>query len=63
MQCLLVLLPKEHGLAGNADIDILIKFPLDTTEKYLKEFGLKIGHETIKKMEGSQKKDMHHIHM
>ncbi|MBZ2166541.1 CCA tRNA nucleotidyltransferase [Methanobacterium spitsbergense] len=43
---------KGTWLAGNADIDILIKFPLDTDEKYLKEYGLKIGHESIKKMEG-----------
>ena len=28
---------KGTWLAGNADIDILIKFPLETTNKYLKE--------------------------
>jgi tRNA nucleotidyltransferase (CCA-adding enzyme) len=44
---------KGTWLSGNADIDILIKFPLDTSEKFLKEFGLKIGHRTIEKMEGS----------
>jgi len=44
---------KGTWLSGNADIDILIKFPLDTPEKFLKEFGLKIGHKTIKKMKGS----------
>ena len=43
---------KGTWLAGNADIDILIKFPLQTTSKYLKEYGLKIGHECIKRMEG-----------
>jgi tRNA nucleotidyltransferase (CCA-adding enzyme) len=43
---------KGTWLAGNADIDILIKFPLDTDESHLKEYGLKIGHECIKKMNG-----------
>jgi tRNA nucleotidyltransferase (CCA-adding enzyme) len=43
---------KETWLAGNADIDILIKFPLETTSEYLKEYGLKIGHKCIQKMEG-----------
>ena len=44
---------KGTWLSGNADIDILIKFPLNTPEKFLKEFGLKIGHKTIEKMNGS----------
>jgi tRNA nucleotidyltransferase (CCA-adding enzyme) len=44
---------KETWLAGNADIDILIKFPLETSSEYLKEYGLKIGHKCIQKMEGS----------
>ena len=44
---------KGTWLAGNADIDILIKFPLDTDDKYLKEYGLKIGHKCIQKMEGT----------
>ena len=44
---------KGTWLAGNADIDILIKFPLDTSSEYLKEYGLKIGHKCIEKMEGS----------
>jgi len=44
---------KGTWLAGNADIDILIKFPLDTDDKYLKEYGLKIGHACIQKMKGS----------
>lgn len=43
---------KGTWLAGNADIDILIKFPLDTPEKKLKEFGLNIGRRSIKKMQG-----------
>ena len=43
---------KGTWLAGNADIDILIKFPLETTSKYLKEYGLKIGHACINRMEG-----------
>ena len=43
---------KGTWLAGNADIDILIKFPLDTSESHLKEYGLKIGHDCIKKMDG-----------
>ena len=40
---------KGTWLAGNADIDILIKFPLETTSEYLKEYGLKIGHKCIQK--------------
>lgn len=44
---------KGTWLAGNADIDILLKFPLDTQQKVLKEFGLKIGHRSIKKMHGT----------
>lgn len=44
---------KGTWLAGNADIDILIKFPLDTDDKYLKEYGLKIGHACIQKMKGT----------
>lgn len=44
---------KGTWLSGNADIDILMKFPLDTSTKLLKKYGLEIGHETIKKMEGA----------
>jgi tRNA nucleotidyltransferase (CCA-adding enzyme) len=44
---------KGTWLAGNADIDILIKFPLETSSEYLKEYGLKIGHKCIQKMQGS----------
>ena len=44
---------KGTWLAGNADIDILIKFPLETDDDYLKEYGLKIGHRCIHKMKGS----------
>ncbi len=43
---------KGTWLSGNADIDILIKFPLETSEEVLKEYGLKIGHKTIEKMDG-----------
>lgn len=44
---------KGTWLAGNADIDILIKFPLETSSEYLKEYGLKIGHKCIQRMVGS----------
>lgn len=44
---------KGTWLSGNADIDILIKFPLDSSTELLKEYGLKIGHETIKNMDGT----------
>ncbi len=44
---------KGTWLAGNADIDILIKFPLEVDEVQLKEKGLAIGHKCIKKMEGT----------
>ena len=44
---------KGTWLAGNADIDILIKFPLETSSEYLKEYGLKIGHKCIERMDGS----------
>ncbi len=44
---------KGTWLSGNADIDILIKFPLETSLELLKKYGLLIGHETIKKMEGT----------
>jgi tRNA nucleotidyltransferase (CCA-adding enzyme) len=44
---------KETWLAGNADIDILIKFPLKTDDTHLKKYGLNIGHRCIKEMKGS----------
>lgn len=44
---------KDTWLSGNADVDIFIKFPLETSESYLKEKGLYLGSECIKKMEGS----------
>jgi tRNA nucleotidyltransferase (CCA-adding enzyme) len=44
---------KGTWLAGNADIDILIKFPLIMDETQLKEKGLAIGHRCIKKMGGT----------
>ena len=54
---------KGTWLAGNADIDILIKFPLDTSSEYLKEYGLKIGHKCIEKWKVVLKNVTHHIHM
>jgi tRNA nucleotidyltransferase (CCA-adding enzyme) len=44
---------KGTWLSGNADIDILIKFPLESSTELLKKYGLKIGHKTIEKMGGS----------
>ena len=44
---------KGTWLSGNADIDILIKFPLDVDESVLKAKGLVIGHECILKMNGT----------
>jgi len=44
---------KGTWLSGNADIDILIKFPLESSSELLKEYGLKVGHETIRKMGGT----------
>lgn len=44
---------KGTWLSGNADIDILIKFPLNSSTELLKEYGLKIGHKTIQKMGGT----------
>lgn len=43
---------KGTWLSGKADIDIFIKFPLDTLEEDLKEYGLFLGHKCIEKMEG-----------
>jgi tRNA nucleotidyltransferase (CCA-adding enzyme) len=37
---------------GKADIDLFIKFPLNTSSDYLKEKGLHLGYECIKKMSG-----------
>ena len=44
---------KGTWLSGNADIDVLIKFPLESSTELLKEYGLKIGHKTIEKMGGT----------
>ncbi|MTK64891.1 MAG: CCA tRNA nucleotidyltransferase, partial [Methanobacterium sp.] len=44
---------KGTWLSGNADIDILIKFPLETSVDLLKKYGLEIGHEAINKMDGA----------
>ena len=43
---------KGTWLSGKADIDIFIKFPLNTTLKYLKEKGLLLGEECIKIKQG-----------
>jgi tRNA nucleotidyltransferase (CCA-adding enzyme) len=44
---------KDTWLSGNADVDIFIKFPLKTSESYLKEKGLYLGSECMRKMGGS----------
>lgn len=43
---------KGTWLSGKADIDIFIKFPLNTSPDDLKEKGLHLGYECIKKMHG-----------
>ncbi len=43
---------KGTWLSGKADIDIFIKFPLDTSEHDLKKYGLKLGHKCIEIMQG-----------
>ena len=43
---------KDTWLSGKADIDIFIKFPLDTSEEDLKEYGLKLGYKCIEIMDG-----------
>jgi tRNA nucleotidyltransferase (CCA-adding enzyme) len=43
---------KDTWLHGKADIDIFMKFPLDTNEGDLKEQGLFLGTECIKTMNG-----------
>lgn len=43
---------KNTWLSGQADIDIFIKFPLETSEDYLKKKGLYLGTECIKQMGG-----------
>ncbi|MBI5680918.1 MAG: CCA tRNA nucleotidyltransferase [Methanobacterium sp.] len=43
---------KETWLHGKADIDIFMKFPLNVDEALLKEQGLFLGLESIKKMNG-----------
>lgn len=37
---------------GKADIDLFIKFPLNTSPDYLKEKGLYLGYKCIKRMNG-----------
>ncbi|MDI6643474.1 MAG: CCA tRNA nucleotidyltransferase [Methanobacteriaceae archaeon] len=43
---------KDTWLAGKADIDIFIEFPLNTEESELKDKGLFLGYECIKRMQG-----------
>jgi len=43
---------KGTWLAGEADIDIFIKFPLNTPQEKLKKDGLKLGYECIKTLKG-----------
>ena len=45
---------KDTWLHGKADIDIFMKFPLDVDEAYLKEKGLFLGIECIKRMNGKK---------
>ncbi len=44
---------KGTWLAGKADVDLFIKFPLSMDEALLKESGLYIGHRCIEVMQGS----------
>ena len=41
---------KGTRLAGKADVDIFITFPLSCSEGYIKKKGLKLGHHAIKKL-------------
>lgn len=43
---------KGTWLSGKGDIDLFIKFPLNTPLDYLKSEGLKLGYECIRKMKG-----------
>lgn len=43
---------KGTWLSGKADVDIFIKFPLNTSEENLKKLGLALGSKCIKKMHG-----------
>jgi tRNA nucleotidyltransferase (CCA-adding enzyme) len=43
---------KGTWLSGKADVDIFIKFPLSTSQKNLKKYGLELGHKCIGKMQG-----------
>ncbi len=44
---------KGTWLSGKADVDIFIKFPLNTPSEYLKEKGLFLGKKCIEKMNGT----------
>ena len=44
---------KNTWLSGKSDIDIFIKFPLDTPVEYLKEKGLYIGYTVNNLMNGT----------
>lgn len=45
---------KGTWLSGKADVDIFIKFPLETPPEYLKEKGLFLGERCINKMNGKR---------
>lgn len=44
---------KGTWLSGKADVDIFIKFPIKDTTEYLKEKGLLLGKNCIKRMDGT----------
>ncbi len=52
---------KGTRLAGKADVDIFITFPLSCSLDYLKEKGLKLGHHCIEKM-GSEYEERYASH-
>ena len=43
---------KETFLSGKSDIDIFIRFPLNTPEKQLKKHGLEIAYQCIEELKG-----------
>lgn len=43
---------KETFLSGKSDIDIFIRFPLNTKEKQLKKYGLEIAYQCIEEFNG-----------
>lgn len=46
---------KDTWLSGKADIDIFVKFPLNTSKEDLKKYGLKLGFKCIEMMHGRSK--------